>query len=108
MLFPVELTHDGGLPRHCLPADTLGRNVPIADSLEVPVSRCSIHRSFSRLTIGFWTGSGKTTSSQGAAFLAAAPPARSPRHDDQRLPKSFLHRITVPPGSPQDFGKLIA
>jgi hypothetical protein len=28
MQFPVELTHDGGLPRHCLPADALGRNVP--------------------------------------------------------------------------------
>jgi hypothetical protein len=30
MLFPLELTHNGGLSRDCLPADTLGRNVPIA------------------------------------------------------------------------------
>jgi hypothetical protein len=30
--FPVELTHDGGLPSHCLAADTLGRNVPQPDS----------------------------------------------------------------------------
>ena len=31
MLFPVELTHDSGLPRHCPPHRYIG-NVPLPDS----------------------------------------------------------------------------
>jgi hypothetical protein len=47
MLFPVELTHDGGLPRHCLPVDTLDRNVPFPDLLalaQITASSATLRR----------------------------------------------------------------